>query len=154
MMISTGAAVLAVLVFVVGAYGVCRATQIALHDRILQAPRAKLLRRANPRGLPPGHPELGYLGYLLQCPWCLSIWLGLAAAVGLSWNLPWLSVPWLTARVLLALAWSLLAVVIDRLIDKHASDEEAAARQAPADDEPPAAVLAAMTGDELDHGHG
>mgnify|MGYP006921301587 CR=1 FL=1 len=148
---------LAVVVLVAAA---CRATQILLHDRILQAPRAWLTRKVNPRGLKPGHPELGYLGYLIQCPWCLSIWIGLALVVGLSWNLPWLSVPWLVGRLAVALALSLAAVVADRLIDKHASDEDAAARAVvvyATEDEPPpvvAAALAAATGDESTTGRG
>lgn len=132
------------LVAIVAALGVCRATQIALHDRILQAPREWLTRRVNPRRLKPGHPDLGYIGYLIQCPWCLSIWISLAAVAGLSWN------PWLTIRVLAALGLSLLAVVLDRLIDLYASDEAAAAREAEAgfEEAVPPAVAAALTGDE------
>lgn len=139
------------LLAIVAALGLCRATQIALHDRILQAPREWLTRRVNPRRLKPGHPDLGYVGYLIQCPWCLSIWIALAAVAGLSWNLPWLSVPWLTVRVLAALGLSLLAVVLDRLVDLYASDEAAAAREARAaeqEEAAPAAVVAALTGDE------
>lgn len=133
------------LVAIVAALGVCRATQIVLHDRILRTPREAALRRLNPHGLPPGHPDLGYLAYLLQCPWCLSTWLGAAAVAGLTWA------PWATVRVLAALSLSLLAVVLDRLIDKHASDEDAAARAEPVaawDEEPPPAVAAALAGDE------
>jgi len=140
--------------------GATRAVQMLLHDRILQAPRAWLTRKVNPRDLPPGHPDLSYLGYLISCPWCLSVWVGLALVAGLSWNLPWASVPWLTLRLAAALGLSLVAVVTDRLIDLHASDEAAAAREAAvyvvADDEPPPAVAAAFaqTGDETANGPG
>lgn len=139
------------LVAVVAVLGVTRATQIALHDRILQAPREWLTRRVNPRRLKPGHPDLGYVGYLIQCPWCLSVWIGAAAVAGLSWN------PGVTIRVLAALGLSLLAVVVDRLIDLYAGDEAAAAREAAeaqvvvvAEEQVPDAVRAALdpTGDD------
>lgn len=99
--------------------GVCRAVQIALHDRILAAPRSWLLRKLNPRGLPMNDPARPYLSYLLECPWCLSVWIGLAA-VGL---LLWDATRAATLAVLAGLALSLLAVVLDRAVDRWFPDE-------------------------------
>lgn len=54
------------------ALAVARATVLVRTDRITRAPRYALARRINPHG---------YLAYLLSCPWCISIWLGAAAAI-------------------------------------------------------------------------
>lgn len=128
--------------------GVCRAMQIVLWDRITQRPREWLLDRL---------PDGGYLAYLLRCPWCVSVWLGLAAVALLSWGSSRAG----ALLVLAGLALSLAAVVLDRLIDRYAPDEPLpASPPAPAppgtvygrvDDAPPYAVASALdhlTGDD------
>src|SRR3990167_3377322 len=71
----------------------------------------KLRRRA---GIEPdpdtGEPEVipdGFWPELLSCPWCLSLWLGAAAAPG------WALAPRLTWWASLALALSAVAIVIE-----------------------------------------
>lgn len=108
--------------------GMCRAVQIALVDRIFAKPRKWLLHKLNPRNLPMSDPNRPYLSYLLECPWCISVWLGIVAAILLVNKATLRPTLW----VLLALALSLAAVVLDRLIDVYASDEAAAQRAAAA----------------------
>lgn len=138
--------------------GVTRAMQITLWDRITAAPRAWLGDRLNPDG---------YLGYLIRCPWCISVWIG-ALTVALT---VWGTTREWTLRVLAALALSLVAVVLDRVIDRVAPDDPAPtvdpgpvladATALPVgwvdDSEPvPPAVAAAldeMTGDDLTWGN-
>lgn len=99
--------------------GVCRATQIVLWDRITQGPRRWLLRHLNPEGYGMRDERRGYLAYLLECPWCMSIWLA-ALAVVLTW---WGSTRQATLLVLLVLALSLIAVGIDHAYDRWLPDE-------------------------------
>lgn len=142
-------ALAAMLVGFVAVVGGCRATQIVLHDRILRRPREAVLRRVNPHGYGPGDERLGYIGYLLQCPWCVSVWIGGAIAAGLAWDESRSAVVW----ILVALTISLLAVSIDRAIDTWLSDEAAAERDARlaamlAEEEPPDAVTDAFETEE------
>lgn len=137
--------------------GVTRAMQIALWDRLTSRPRAWLLRRLNPENRGMGDPARPYLSYLLECPWCISVWIGAVAVAGLALE----ATRDATLFVLAALALSLAAVVIDRMIDRWLPD--APAPKAPAVtiegdvnvgtatyEEPPAevaAALAELTGD-------
>lgn len=142
--------------------GVTRAMQIALWDRITQRPRAWLLRRLNPEDRGMGDPRRPYLSYLLECPWCISVWIGLAAVLAVI--VPATRTAALV--VLAALALSLAAVVIDRMIDRWLPDQphppappvvvgdvnvNVAPEQAGTYEEAPAVVAAALadlTGDE------
>jgi hypothetical protein len=99
--------------------GVCRATQMVLVDRIFARPRAALLRWLNPNGYDLRDSRRGYLSYLLECPWCVSVWLGGAAVALVAWEE---TRPW-ALFVLAALALSLAAVFMDRLVDKWTPDE-------------------------------
>lgn len=130
--------------------GATRLLQILLHDRVLQGPRSWLSRKLNPEGLPLGHPERPYWSWLLECPWCLSTWVGLGLVVGLLWD----ATRAVVLALLLALALSLLQVVFDRLVDKFTPDKPAPAPPAPPPPAPvPPHVQAAfdqLTGDETD----
>lgn len=99
--------------------GVTRAMQIVLWDRITQRPRDWLLEKLNPAGYGMKDPRRPYLSYLLECPWCVSVWLGLVV-VGL---VLWDATRAVALAVLAALALSLLAVLIDRAIDRTLPDE-------------------------------
>lgn len=127
--------------------GVCRAVQIALWDRITEAPRRWLLARLNPEGRSMRDPERPYLSYLLECPWCLSVWVA-AVAVGLTLYGPTRQA---TLAVLLVLSLSLLAVGLDRAFDRFLPDDPPAPEPAPpAPAGPPAHVADAfhdLTGD-------
>lgn len=121
--------------------GVCRALQIALWDRIFAAPRSWLLRKLNPQGLALNDPARPYLSYLLECPWCLSVWIGAAAVALVLWD----AARQITLAVLAALALSLVVVAVDRTFDRWLPD-----RPVPA---PPAHVGRAfdqLAGDERD----
>lgn len=50
---------------------VARLTRLVTEDKILEKPRDWVLDRVDP---------LGMLTYLLGCPWCVSVYLGAAAA--------------------------------------------------------------------------
>jgi len=106
--------------------GVTRAMQITLWDRITERPRQWLLRRLNPNDLPMDDPDRPYLSYLLECPWCSSVWIGLIVSAGLYVG----STRIITLLVLTALSASLAAVVIDRLIDVGPLSDEAVAARA------------------------
>ncbi|MEV5391953.1 hypothetical protein [Nocardia farcinica] len=75
---------------------VVRLTRLVVFDKIAEPVRALLLRR-----LRDGSP----ITYLVHCPWCVSVWLGAAAAPAaiLAAGLSWWTLP------LLALAGSHLA---------------------------------------------
>lgn len=128
--------------------GVCRALQLALGDRIFEKPRAWLLRKLNPQGLPMGDPKRSYLSYLIECPWCLSMWIGLAA-VGL---LLWDATRAATLALLAALALSLLAVVLDRAVDRWFPDQPHPAPPPPPEQAPAhvATAFDKLAGDEHD----
>lgn len=70
------------LTFVVFALAVARATVLVTEDKITEKPRFAVIRRVK---------EGGYLEYLVTCPWCVSIWLGIPAAF-IWWN--WPDQPW------------------------------------------------------------
>lgn len=81
------------LLIVLTGLAVARVTRLLTRDRILDAPRDRILLRLDARGL---------LAYLIVCDWCTSIYVGAAAAVtgaALDW---W---PWTWAPIL-ALAYS------------------------------------------------
>lgn len=96
---------LTLLELLVLALAACRGTQLVLHDRILE-PFRKLMGRLGE-----------YPAYLVGCPWCVSVWIGLAIAAGLRWAS---TVTWF---IVLALALSLLAVFFDRMFDRFLPDE-------------------------------
>ena len=114
------------------ALGTTRAMQIALWDRITERPRTWLQSKLNPEGLGMHDPGRGYISYALECVWCSSVWIGLGTAL-LAW--------WETTRtaiviIMLGLALSLLAVVIDRMVDRWLPDEA-----------PPQATASVQVGD-------
>lgn len=131
--------------------GITRLLQIALVDRLLHTPREWLLRKLNPDGLPMHDPDRPYLSYLLECPWCLSVWLGgiVMALVSIDATRP------ATLAVLAALALSLFAVLADRAVDvgplrDRPPEQEPTPVAAPAEPDVPPVVAAAlrdMTGD-------
>lgn len=99
--------------------GVCRAVQLVLWDRVFQRPRSWLLRRLNPQGYTMTDPRRRYLSYLIECPWCVSVWLGGAAVALVEWD----TTREPTLAVLAALALSLAAVAIDRTFDRVWPDD-------------------------------
>lgn len=99
--------------------GICRALQIALWDRIFERPRSWLLGKLNPQGRPMNDPQRPYLSYLIECPWCLSVWIGGLAVALLLWDATRAG----TLAVLAALALSLAAVVLDRAVDRWFPDQ-------------------------------
>lgn len=150
--------------WIIVALGAPRAMQIVLWDRITRAPRHWLQAKLNPQNLPMNDPNRGYLSYLLECPWCMSIWIGAAIVGGLLWDLTRAA----TLAVLAICAISLVAVLVDRIIDRALPDEapepqpqvlqvavEHEHEEAPYEDEPPPAVaraLANLTGaDTTEH---
>jgi len=102
--------------FVVYALAVARLTQLVVADRITDTPRHRIsswawqrrLRRVGMREAE-GMPE-PYLSYLVQCPWCTSIWIGAVAAplIYFAGSSPWVFVP------ALALAFSELSGLMAR----------------------------------------
>ena len=54
-----------------------RITKLVLEDEIFAEPRNALLKRFN--------PQETKIGYLLTCPWCVSVWAGVAVAAGLKY---------------------------------------------------------------------
>lgn len=61
--------------FAVTALATYRITKLVLDDEIFAEPRNALLKR-----FPPNETKLGYL---VTCPWCVSVWAGVAVAAGL-----------------------------------------------------------------------
>ena len=149
------------LLGVIVALGLCRATQVVLHDRIFDRPRRwvkgepklkveKLAKALAADGEPidldqfKRRQPLGEMvAYLVGCPWCVSLELGLLTVVLLS-NRATASV---VIVVLVALAASLLAVLVDRMFDRWFPDEPPNVQPAirPAQETPPPAVAAALT---------
>jgi hypothetical protein len=84
------------ITLLVAALATARLTRLITSDRILQAPRNRLLRRLDSDSL---------AAYLLVCNWCVSVYAGAAVAVVGAWTgvWPW---PWTPA---LALAFSYVA---------------------------------------------
>lgn len=82
------------------ALATARLTRLVTQDRVTQAPRYWLVRRAVKRG---GDESL--IAYLIVCDWCVSIYTG-AAVAGAWWA--WHESAWLT-WVLSALAFSYVA---------------------------------------------
>lgn len=89
------------------ALAACRGTQLILHDRIFE-PFRQLVKRLGE-----------YPAYLVGCPWCVSVWVGIGLVLGITWDSSSTIVTWLAV----ALALSLLAVAIDRLFDRFLPDE-------------------------------
>lgn len=50
-----------------------RLTKLVIDDRLVEAPREWLFERFP--------PESTYIGYLVTCPWCVSMWVGLGTQV-------------------------------------------------------------------------
>ncbi len=109
------------------ALAACRGTQLILHDRIFE-PFRSLVKRLGE-----------YPAYLVGCPWCVSVWVGLGLVVGIAWDSSTAIVTWLAV----ALALSLLAVAFDRLFDRFLPDELPAVPPAPAPPQPPMPPAAA-----------
>lgn len=86
----------AALTFVIYALAVARLSVLVTDDRITEAPRRALLRRAK---------EGGYLEYLAVCQWCVSVWIGAIAAF-VWWNWP---DAWWSLGPAAALAFSFVA---------------------------------------------
>lgn len=84
------------ITLLVTALAVARVTRLLVSDRITEAPRSALLRRLDADGL---------AAYFVVCPWCVSVYVGGAAAAGGAWAGVW-SWPWAPA---LALAFSYTA---------------------------------------------
>lgn len=99
--------------------GLCRATQMGLHDRIFEKPRGWLLSKLNPEGRSMNDPQRSYLSYLLECPWCLSVWISALFVALVCWE----TTRFAALAVLLILALSLAAVVLDRAVDRWFPDE-------------------------------
>jgi hypothetical protein len=80
------------------ALAVARLTLLVTSDRVFQTPRTSLVGALARRG----HD---LLAYLILCPWCVSVWIGIVAApvIYLWGTTPWLTVP------ALALALSMVA---------------------------------------------
>lgn len=87
--------------------GVSRATQIVLNDKILEKARDFIDRHGT-----------SYMKYSIGCPWCTSMQLSLVAVALLAWDFTRQVTLW----ILVALAASLLAVVLDRLVDRFTPD--------------------------------
>ena len=157
------------LLAIILALGLCRATQVVLHDRIFDRPRRWLKGEpklkheefyktamaryagglaagrsvAEPIKPPHRRKPLGELvAYLVGCPWCVSLELGLLIVVLMS-NRATYSV---TIVVLVACALSLLAVLVDRMFDKWFPDDPPNVQPAirPAPMVPPPAVAQAL----------
>lgn len=136
--------------------GATRLLQIVLWDRVLRRPRSWLMGKLNPRGLPMHDPARPYFSYLLECPWCMSVWLGGGLVALVAWD----ASRQITLAVLLALTLSLAAVLLDRAIDAsplrdQPPEEPAPTMQGvmPPPEAPPAAVVDALhqlTGDDAD----
>lgn len=102
-------------------FGLARATQIVLFDRILDAPRKWWLRKVNPHDYPPGDDRLSLIAYVSMCIFCMSVDIGLfwAAMSGI----PVLGD--IAVIVLAALAASFWVPIIDHWGDKLLSDKKA-----------------------------
>lgn len=132
--------------------GATRLLQLVLHDRLLKGPRDWLLARLNPEDRDMNDPERGYLSYLVECPWCLSVWLGALIVGALLWDASRAA----ALGVLLVLALSELAVFLDRVVDRLTPDQPVPPRPpstAPNVEQPPPHVQAALaaaarTGDD------
>lgn len=69
--------VITVLLVLAGALATARATRLIVADRITQPVRTWVVRRWP---APPGE-DVSLPAYLVHCPWCVSIWVGLPVAV-------------------------------------------------------------------------
>lgn len=68
-----------VLIIIAGALIASRLTRLAVADQITQPARDKVLER---RGA--DH----WLTYFVHCPWCVGVWLGVAAALAVWFTAP------------------------------------------------------------------
>ena len=87
------------------AMAVSRATRLITLDAIMQPGRSWVLRKTGQGSL---------FNYLVNCWACVSIWMGLLAAIGLcvSGAFPWWTLP------LLALAFSQFTVFTEEVMDR------------------------------------
>ena len=72
------------LLVVLAVLATARATHFVTEDYLFDGPRAFIQRHSGPK-----------IAYLVQCPWCLSIWLGLGIAATAYWGRShwWVQVP-------------------------------------------------------------
>jgi hypothetical protein len=87
---------------VLGAAATARLARLVTRDTIFDTPRLRYVRKMDASG----HAKLAELAV---CPWCISVWLGVAVAVAADRDLPGYELA--TA----ALAFSLAAGVINEL---------------------------------------
>ena len=95
------------LLFILTALSTYRLTRLFTADRILQAPRAWVVRRSR------------WLGYLVTCDWCLSIWLA-PAPTALAILYPEERITW---AILIALSASALVGLLS-MIETRLDTEE------------------------------
>lgn len=69
-----GMTVLVLVVVLAGVFATARLTRLIAADRIMLPFRAAIVRRSPPTG--------GWLGYLVHCRWCVSLWLSIPIAAG------------------------------------------------------------------------
>lgn len=89
------------IIFVVYAFAVARVVRLITKDQITMKPRNAIINRAYRRRYGVrnadlvAHEPVPALAYLVVCPWCMSIYVG-AAAAPVAWFLgrsPWTFVP-------------------------------------------------------------
>lgn len=90
------------ITFLIYALAVARITTLINEDRVTRAPRDRFLAWSWRRAWGPDADEIRDMGgdppllaYLIECPWCVSIYVGAVAAPLWYWlgTSPWLLVP-------------------------------------------------------------
>ena len=94
------------LIFVLSVLAVHRLTHLVIDDKITEPIRNWFFDRWNPAET---------WTYLFTCPWCVSIWAGIATVIGI--HLFWIPIPWFCA-VLLVLAISSVVGLIFKVEDR------------------------------------
>lgn len=94
--------------------GVTRGMQILIWDRLFLSPRVWLAKKLNPNDHHMSHPDRSYLSYLMECPYCMSMWVGTFASLGVYFEPTRI----VTLLILTALSSSFVAVLLDRAQDK------------------------------------